>query len=105
MGITRVTAKKTVFLSSQDGPGEQGAAGGARSGDGAGTAAGRAGCPRTGSLGDEMQTLGVSCNGVPFYLKTTKPLIRIFFLHLALEKKKLKMYKPLCTAYVYFIAV
>lgn len=78
---------ENVFSSSQDPVGEQGAAGWVGREDGAGTAAGRAGCPCTGLLRDEMQLLGVSCNGVSFYLKMTKPLIRIFFLHLALEKK------------------
>lgn len=65
----------------------QGAAG--RAG-GVGAGAGSAGCPHMGLLGDQMQLLAVSCNRLPFYLKTTNPLIRIFFLNLALEKKKIK---------------
>lgn len=39
-----------------------------------------------GFTGDEMQLLGVSHDCIPFYLKMTKLLIKIFFLHLALEK-------------------
>lgn len=98
VGIAGVTAKKCGFLL-------PGCSGELLAGlEGVGAGAGCAGCPRVGLLEDQMQILGVSCNRSPFYLKTTNPLIRIFFLHLALEKK-LKMYKPLCTAYVYFIAV